>query len=187
MGSNQGAVKGWFDTPGRPGDRTCDQQMLGLARLTMEVKGRTVLDVGCAEGLVALQLERAGARAVHGIEIVANHVEVARTIAGQKTVCSFECADANTWAPTDGFDVTIMLAILHKLRDPTEAVRRFAHVTRELCVVRLPPETAPIIVDERSGNVPHDISKALAVESFALVDVKRGAFNEWCGYFMRIA
>jgi 2-polyprenyl-3-methyl-5-hydroxy-6-metoxy-1,4-benzoquinol methylase len=179
-------VKGWFSMPGRPGDRHIDQQLLGLQRLLLQVKDKSILDVGCAEGLIALELEKAGARAVHGVEIVQQHVEVARALTAKRPVCSFECADANDWMPRDGFDITLMLAVLHKLRNPTEAARRFARVTRDMCVIRLPPATAPIIVDERSGGVPHDIAAVMSEEGFNLVDITRGAFDEWCGYYRRM-
>lgn len=185
MGSSE-PVKGWFHTPGRRGDRKIDQQLKGLERLLDTVSGKYVLDVGCAEGLIALKVEQAGAKAVHGVEIVEAHVEVARSLAGPDSRCSFEVGDANHWQPSDSFDVTLMLAVLHKLRDPSAAVRRFARVTRELCIVRLPPATAPLIVDERSGNKPHDIATVLASENFSLDQITRGEFDEWCGYFTRM-
>jgi hypothetical protein len=37
------------------------------------------------------------------------------------------------------FDVVLLLAVLHKLRDPSAACARFARQARDLCVVRLPP------------------------------------------------
>lgn len=42
-------VKGWFTTEGRPGDRTFEQQLLGLDRLFTECEGKTVLDVGAGD------------------------------------------------------------------------------------------------------------------------------------------
>jgi SAM-dependent methyltransferase len=178
---------GWFSMPGRVGDRTIDQQMKGLDRLPKITKGKTVLDIGCAEGLISLRVSALGARAVHGVEIVKAHVEVARALVGPHENISFEVGDANVWEPHDGFDVTLMLAVLHKLRNPTDAARRFAHVTREWCIVRLPPETAPVVLDDRSGRQPHDIEAALRDEGFRLDDITTSHFGEWCGWFRRVA
>lgn len=179
------SIRGWFDTPGRKGDRKLAQQLLGLEHLLANVSGKTVLDIGCAEGLISLTVAQHGARQVHGVEIVESHVEVARALAGLDSCCSFQVADANYWEPMDSFDVTLMLAVLHKLRDPTAAARRYARVTRETCVVRLPPTAAPLVIDERSGNKPHDIAAVLAEEGFTLAQITRGEFDEWCGYFVR--
>ena len=181
------AMKGWFHTPDRPGDRTLIQQLTGLDPLLERVKGRTVLDVGCAEGLISMRLAYHGADYVWGIDIVPEHVKVAREIrlAGLHD-CSFSVEDANTYKPMRDYDIVLMLAVLHKLRDPTAACRRLAAAARELVVIRLPPKHAPKIVDERSGNVPHDIGATMHREGFVLAEVTTGHLDEWCGFFERM-
>lgn len=180
-------AKGWFIDAhgGRAGDRTLEQQLLGLLPLLQSVEDKTVLDVGCAEGLISLALADAGAKYVHGIEMRADFVDVARSLRGPRSV-EFTHADANEYKPQRRYDIVIMLAVLHKLRDPTAACLRFADAAISSCVIRLPPERAPIIVDNRSGNRPHDIEYAMKRAGFQLVDVTRSHFNEWCGYFSRV-
>ena len=51
--------KGWFVTDGRAGDRTLAQQLVGLDKIN--VQGATVLDVGCAEGLISIEMAKRGA------------------------------------------------------------------------------------------------------------------------------
>ena len=63
--SKMRAAMGWFvinhDKAGhRDGDRSLEQQMRGLEKLVREVHGKTVLDIGCAEGLISMALVRAG-------------------------------------------------------------------------------------------------------------------------------
>jgi len=176
--------KGWFTTRGREGDRTLDQQLAGLDILFERVPSKTVLDVGCAEGLISIELARRGARAVHGLEIVREHVDVANGLRDHLPI-TFEVADANTYAPRRVYDIVIMLALLQKLKDPTAACKRFAKAARELVVLRLPPLHAPTIVDARSGNKPHDMKAALESCGFGLIHVEHGTFNEWIGYFER--
>ena len=178
--------KGWFNTAGRPGDRSLDQQLIGLDPLLAEAAGKTILDIGCAEGLISIELAHlGGARHVHGIEIVPGHIDIAKQLAGDLP-CEFEVADANNYLPTETYDIVIALALLHKLRDPSAAATRFARHARSLVVLRLPPENAPIIIDARSGNVPHDISLAMHQSGFALERLTSGPFNEWCGYWRRV-
>jgi len=182
MGFAKQIVEGWFSTDGRLGDRTLDQQMKGLGPLIERVPGKTVLDVGCAEGLIAMKLYDEGASAVHGLEIVPGHAAVANKLRADRG-CTFDVADANAYKPKRKYDIVIMLAILHKLTDPTAACKRFASAARELVVLRLPPRTAPVIVDRRSGNYSHDMEAALETCGFFLTRKTLGHMEEWVGFF----
>lgn len=57
-----------------------DRQWRGLHNL--ELKGNSVLDIGCAEGLVSMRCAEEGASLVHGVELRERAVEVARSLAG---------------------------------------------------------------------------------------------------------
>jgi SAM-dependent methyltransferase len=178
-------VKGWFSTPGRPGDRTLADQLKGLDPLLEACKGKTVLDVGCAEGLISLELVKRGASAVHGVEIVKEHVEVARRASAGLPVM-FEHADLNHWRPRREYHIVIALAVLHKLRNPTEVAKALAGAARELVVLRLPPRDAPVIIDSRSGHEPHHIGDAMGDMGFELAEESyAGHYNEWVGVYTR--
>lgn len=178
-------TKGWFSTPGRPGDRTLDDQLKGLDWLFANCAGKTVLDIGCAEGLISIELARRGALAVHGIEIVPEHVAVANKLRGDLPV-TFEVGDANAWRPRRAYDIVIALALLHKLKNPTAAAAAFAEAAREAVVLRLPPEHAPTIIDPRSNNEPHHIGDTMRRARFQLVLAKKiGHFGEWVGVWTR--
>ena len=75
-------LRGWFNIPDRPGPRTVAQQLLGLDQLFVECKGKTCLDVGCAEGMISIELARRGAIAVHGVEVSKRRVKVGRMRVG---------------------------------------------------------------------------------------------------------
>ncbi len=177
--------KGWFITDGRAGDRTLKQQLVGLDELFRACLGKTVLDVGCAEGLISIELAKRGAVAVHGVEIVAEHVHVGNKLRGDLPV-TLEVGDANTWAPKRDYDIVIMLALLQKVRDPSRVCARMAAAAREGVVLRLPPKHAPTIIDERSGNKPHDIDKVMSLCGFKLKMSLPGTFDEWVGYYERV-
>jgi trans-aconitate methyltransferase len=145
---------------------------------------KTILDIGCAEGLIAMELARRGARHVHGIEIVPGHLKVAHALRGD-LACTFEHADANTYLPRAEYDIILMLAILHKLKDPSAACRRIAGYALGGVVIRLPPEHAPRIKDARSGFREHDIAGVMHELDFTLAGTFSGHFDEWVGYFLR--
>lgn len=178
-------TKGWFTTAGRPGDRTLEQQMTGLEQLVAEVPGKTVLDVGCAEGLIGMELCRAGADAVIGLEIVPYHVNVGRDLVGDLPMtfilANLNNFDLSTLAPAD---IVIALSVLHKVKDPSRVCAALAVLAKDLCVIRLPP-SGPVIVDARSENVPHDIASVMEASGFTLEKVIEGPLSEWLGYYRR--
>lgn len=180
-------IKRWFSVLGQPGDRTLKQQMTGLEQLVERIEGKTVLDVGCAEGLTAMQLFDEGASAVHGLEIVPEHVLLANKLRGDRA-CTFEVADANDYEPRRQYDVVLMLALLQKVRNPSQVAERFARAAREMVVLRLPPRGKDplIVVDERSGGHPHNITQAMHAAGFMLKAALRGHLDEHITYWERI-
>lgn len=179
-------LKGWFGTNGRAGDRTLDSQLLGLDRLMAEVPGKTVLDVGCAEGLLSIEVARRGALAVHGVEVRADHVAVGRKLVGDLPV-TLEAQDANEWCPRRKYDVVMALAILHKLKHPSHAAALLADYCLDLMVLRMPPATGMTIVDSRSGGRPHDIHAVLVTAGFAPEFISNdGPFGELVAYYRRM-
>lgn len=179
---------GWFNTPGRLGDRDLATQMEGLNPLLAEIRGKTVLDAGAAEGLISIELAKAGAKACLGLEVVTGHVEVGNELAAAAGVpCEFVVSNLNeddVTAMDQMFDVVLMLAVLHKLKQPAKVCADLAGRCRDLCVIRLPPSGLRI-VDLRSENVPQDIGKTMEDAGFYLEVQGRGPTDEWVGYFRR--
>jgi hypothetical protein len=181
--------RGWFVGPGIRGDRTLAQQMVGLDQLVQAAPGRTVLDLGCAEGMIGLVMMRAGAAALDGIDLVRNRVEAAgRNAEAAGLAARFWCQDLDgfaDWPPADlapRYGIVLALSIAHKLARPDRFLEAAASRCDDLLAVRLP---APVIEDRRSGFVPVDVPALLDAAGFDLAATPPGSFGEWIGLFRR--
>lgn len=179
-------TRGWFVLPDRPGDRTLEQQLRGLDPLLAEVRNRSVLDVGCAEGLISIRAAEAGALFVHGLEIVPGHVAIAQRLAEERNLpCTFTQANVNLYTPIQSYDIVLLLAVLHKLQDPAERARSYAMLCNDLCVIRMSPDGTEIINDARSFNVPYDIGAVMRSLGFYVERAERGPYDEMTWYYRR--
>ena len=87
--------------------------------------GGSLLDVGCGEGVLQRRLRALGYARYLGIDSSQEAITRAQTEADART--EFRCGDAETFMPTDQFDVIIYNEILYYLKDPVDVVRRLAH------------------------------------------------------------
>lgn len=184
-------AKNWFKlTDDQDHERTLQDQIIGLRPIFDEIKafrakGRplTVLDLGCAEGLIGMELAKAGAAHVHGVEIMLQRVQAANRLRGSLP-CSFEHNKVDYYKPKRAFDVVLALSILHKMPSPSETLRGLVqHTCDRLVVIRLPPGNGPVVKDRRSGNVPHDLDAVLRSLGFNLEQETEGHLSEWIGYW----
>ncbi len=189
-------TKTWFPMGRGEFERTLTDQMRGLRPLVDEFRSArtrglrlSCLDVGCAEGLIGIEMAKAGACWVHGIELVPERVKDANRLRGSLP-CTFEAADVATYQPRHPFDVVMALSILHKMPDPSATLRRLVSTTcNRLVVIRLPPKDESrahppwVVVDPRSGNVPHDLNRVLSDLRFNLAEETEGHLGEWVGYW----
>lgn len=128
-----------------------------------------------------------------GVEIRRDAIQAACIARGRdplvyvKEDLIFNVGDANDYTPVRDYDIVIMLAVLHKLKNPTAACARLVAHALDLVVIRLPPEHAPTIIDERSGMEPHHIGLVMERSGFVLEHSGLdGPFGEWVGYYRRI-
>jgi 2-polyprenyl-3-methyl-5-hydroxy-6-metoxy-1,4-benzoquinol methylase len=140
-------MKGWLSAKGirENADRTLDEQMLGLGPALAACKGKTVLDLGCAEGLIGLEFSKAGAAKVLGIEMLEGHLAVARQACAVEIAngkMAFICSELKTWIDQhpqpEQFDIVLALGIAHKLHDPADLMSFACRSAKELVVFRSP-------------------------------------------------
>jgi len=132
--------RGWFKVAGQDGDRSVKEQLLGLEPALAAAKGKTVLDLGCAEGAIAMEFAKAGAT-VTGIELLADHLAVARQICKGHPVTLIQ-AELKEWIEThpqpEQFDIVLALSIAHKLHEPGVLLSFAARSAKEMVVFRGP-------------------------------------------------
>ena len=95
-----------------------------------DVRGKRVLDVGCATGALTEALADRGAQ-VTGVDVNPRFIELARARLGDRAV--FEVADISAPMPTLGdesFDIVTASLVLHYLRDWATPLREFARILR---------------------------------------------------------
>ena len=107
--------------------------------LQVPLHGKTVLDIGCAEGAVSLSAARMGAR-VTGLEPRANRLEKARALAdatGTDLALHHTGLD-DFHSPAGAFDVVLALNIVHHVVDPFAFLDRAADLTSSHLVLEYP-------------------------------------------------
>lgn len=190
--------KGWIAVPGiRPlADRTLAEQIMGLGPAIEFARGKTVLDLGCAEGMIGREFARAGATDVLGIEQLGAHLSVARRVAAgwpqdpaPMPQMRFEQAHLAAWAEShpqpEPFDVVLALGIIHKLHDPKMALAFAARSARLLLCFRAPAVATEGIVKSKFTAKAVNVPKQMAGYGFREGDTIPGVRGEAVQYWWR--
>jgi len=131
--------KGWFIIPGvQDGDRTVEEQAEALRPAMAEAAGKTVLDLGCAEGLLTREFIYAGAKMAFGVDSVPAHLDVAREVCKGMPVQFAQCllGTVALRTPAPSFDIVMALGVVHKLPFPDVGVRIAAQLSHDLVLLR---------------------------------------------------
>jgi 2-polyprenyl-3-methyl-5-hydroxy-6-metoxy-1,4-benzoquinol methylase len=97
------------------------------------------LDTACNQGWFTMQVSSRGAKEVLGIDVRADHIEMASAIKYLTNMgnVNFEKRDLFSINPKkDGkYELTLFLGILYHLDNPLEALRIIHSVTKRICVI----------------------------------------------------
>jgi SAM-dependent methyltransferase len=135
----------WFIIGDNGGQVPLERQYAGLN--AVDFTGKSILEIGCAEGLVSIANVRRGARLVHGIEFRERAVEVARSMAGVLDLADrvkFFVGDIrdsvrvlNQAGMLPRYDVVMAMAVLQKVPDQADTLRRILGKCTTTMVLRL--------------------------------------------------
>ena len=121
-----------------------------LFGLIGDVRGRSVLDLACGDGIYARTLADRGATRVHGVDLSAGMIELARKAeAARPRGITYSVCDAAEVRGLEGFDI-VMAAYLFNYAQDRVQLRRMAESAfrglkpgGHLCGVNDNPRTAP--------------------------------------------
>ena len=183
------AVKGWFEIPGVvEGQRTFEQQTMGLGLLLdLPMGGASVLDLGCAEGLISLACKERGAGRVDGVDYNKGVIFTARSLAEERGLdVGFYHADLGLDWPAplaDKYDIVLALAIIHKITAPLPFIKKLCARAQKSVIVRLPHGSTGMTKGKhwpyQKCNVPVEMRK----HGFELQEETQGPNNERVQYY----
>jgi tRNA (mo5U34)-methyltransferase len=122
--------------------------------IPVDLRGRTVLDIGCNGGFYAIEMKRRGADRVVGIDSDPEYLAQAR-FAAEMAGAEIELAQLSVYDVArlgERFDIVLFMGVLYHLRHPLLALDLIhAHAARDLFVFqsmqRGSPEIEPVAED----------------------------------------
>jgi len=145
--SRVAALGDWFHNLDLAGVRTAPNHFLGdypqikwrrfAHALPADLRGRTVLDIGCNAGFYAIEMKRRGADRVVGIDSDPRYLEQAR-LAAEVCGVELELRQLSIYEVArlgEQFDLVLFMGVLYHLRHPLLALDLLhEHVARDLLV-----------------------------------------------------
>jgi tRNA (mo5U34)-methyltransferase len=148
-------LNGVFTAPNHSlGDYPSTKWQTFAHAIPADLRGKSVLDVGCNAGFYSFEMKRRGADRVLGIEPNETYLEQAR-FAAEVTGAEIEVRQLSVYDVADlgeKFDIVLFLGVLYHLRHPQLAIDLLRqHVVKDLLVVqsmlRGDPEVEPLEPD----------------------------------------
>jgi cyclopropane fatty-acyl-phospholipid synthase-like methyltransferase len=105
------------------------------------ILGRSFLDVGCGTGRYSIELARRGARAVVGLDIAENMIDVCREVArreGLEDRASFLHSDLFAFRDAEAFDACLGIGLFDYISDPLPVLKKMKEHTRDIVILSFP-------------------------------------------------
>lgn len=112
-----------------PADERVLETFLGYFEGRVNLRGKSVLDVGCGTGGMALEAARLGAARVVGVDMLPRWIRLIgerleREDSEVRRRVEFVCADVHEWEPEDAFDVVVSRTAFEHIHDPGPFLHR---------------------------------------------------------------
>jgi SAM-dependent methyltransferase len=125
-----------YSTSDRLSCRLSNHRMTRAILELGQLEGKRVVDIGCGDGIYSLELKRAGAVEVLGLDAARAAVESARGHAAGTPEVRFEVADICCLEePSIRWDLAVVRGFLHHLYDVESAIARICKLAREIVVI----------------------------------------------------
>jgi 2-polyprenyl-3-methyl-5-hydroxy-6-metoxy-1,4-benzoquinol methylase len=119
-----------------------ERYQLTFERLGPDLRGQTVLDIGCGSGIYCFEAARRGADRVVGIDFAEGMISLARqdcSRLGLEAACEFICGpfpppDSSTKG-LDSFDYAIVMGVMDYVADPLAFLTALRPLVRKFAVI----------------------------------------------------
>lgn len=129
-------------------DRRFRQDMYERYELTLRecanIRGKKVLDVGCGSGRYCIDLAKAGASRVLGLDFAENALEIASNLAksnGLSNVCSFLHADFAEHQSDEQFHFCLAIGLFDYIADPVSVISKMMGMTTGKIIMTFPSKS----------------------------------------------
>jgi predicted RNA methylase len=99
-----------------------------------DVRGKTIIDIGCGSGRFVTEFVKRGARRVVGLDVAPEMIKLARNLVSQDGTedrCEFITSDVLNWKTNEKFDISIAIGFWDYIQDPPERLRIIRSVTND--------------------------------------------------------
>jgi 2-polyprenyl-3-methyl-5-hydroxy-6-metoxy-1,4-benzoquinol methylase len=173
------------------GHRSLKEQMLGLERALHMAKGKSVLDLGCAEGLISKEFLKAGADSLTGIDITKTYIEEAIELCKDFPNAKFIRSNLNAYIKSiykGKYDVVLALAIIQKAKNPNDFLKLAIDSCNlgGLIVIRYPIGQSEGIIKSKICDNKCDVIKTMADNGFISKGKLVGPRGEVVEYWINV-
>jgi 2-polyprenyl-3-methyl-5-hydroxy-6-metoxy-1,4-benzoquinol methylase len=151
-----------------------------------DVKGRSVLDIGCGSGVYSVDFARRGVARALGLDFSNNMIELARREAkqhGVEAVCEFQLGDFLSLQLEEKFDVVFAMGVFDYLSDPVPFLRKMHQASRGKTIASFPGHS---LVREPLRRLRYQVTRRGDVHFYDEGDVRRLAEEAGLGSFQVI-
>ena len=106
-----------------------------------ELRGKSVLDVGCGSGRYVFEFARRGANKIIGIDYAQEMIELAKGYAEnmkEKAKCRFVCGHFKDHDFREQFDYTVAMGLFDYLKNPSVYLAKMKSLTRSKIIASFP-------------------------------------------------
>ncbi len=156
-----------LSTPGQ--DRSVTRDII----FPESLYGKSVLDVGSANGYFCFQAESKGASKIVGIELKKKrfeHANLLKSINGSEV--EFLRKDIIESPLNEEFDYVLFLNVIHHLKEPMHALRKLAAITKEKLIFEFPTFEDPKFRRHISIFMPYIFNRLPLIGVSSLSDRK---------------
>jgi len=112
---------------------------LDKIKLPEDMTGKTLLDIGCAEGFFCLEAARRGCSKVVGIDIKSERIAEAKNRQNKKKYANVQFLEMDLYDVKNfgKFDIVLFLSVSHHLKDLFGALQIIYDVTEKLLIAEI--------------------------------------------------